>query len=59
MVGLVADFFQITGISDVPPQNLAELIPYILRIVVGVCLFSATFSVIGSISRMFTGFRRW
>ena len=60
MVGLVvAEFFQITGVDMLPPDNLAELIPYLLQVVVGVVLVSGVFGVIGKIADIFTNFRHW
>ena len=59
MVSMVAEFFGICGLDMVPPDNLAELIPYILQIVVGVCLVSAVFGVIGHIADVITNWRRW
>ena len=59
MAGVVADFFQIIGVDMIPPQNLAELIPYILQVVVGVALVSGVFRVVGKIADIFINFRRW
>lgn len=59
MAGVVADFFQIVGVDMVPPENLAELIPYLLQVVVGVALVSGVFGVIGRIAESFGDFRRW
>ena len=59
MAPVVAEFFQVIGVNPVPPQNLAELIPYLLQVVVGVALVSAVFGVIGRIADIFTNFRRW
>lgn len=59
MAVLVAEFFQIAGLEEVPPQNLAELIPYLLRVVVAVCLVSSVFSVVGRFAEAMSDFRRW
>ena len=59
MAGVVAEFFQIVGVDMVPPENLAELIPYLLQVVVGVALVSGVFGVIGRIAESFGDFRRW
>lgn len=59
MASVVADFFQITGISMVPPDNLAELIPYLLTVFVGVALVSGVFRVIGRLAELLMDFRRW
>ena len=34
MAALVAEFFGIVGLDMVPPDNLAELIPYLLTVLV-------------------------
>ena len=59
MVYVVAEFFQVIGLDEVPPETLAELIPYLLHMVVGVALVSGVFGVIGRIAESFGNFRRW
>ena len=59
MVGVVSDFFLIIGVDSVPPQNLAELIPYLLQVFVGVALVSGVFRVIGKFADILINFRRW
>ena len=59
MAEIVSEFFGITGIDFIPPDNLAELIPYLLEVVVGVALVSAVFYVVGKIAEIFTNFRGW
>ena len=59
MAGVVAEFFQIVGLDMVPPDNLAELIPYLLQVEVSVALVSGVFGVIGKIAESFGNFRRW
>ena len=49
MAYLVAQFFVITGVDAVPPNNLAELIPYLLTVAVAVFLVSAVFAILGGI----------
>ncbi len=58
MVEIVAEFFGIIGV-DVPPQTLAELIPYLLHVFVGVALVSAVFRVLGRLAEVIMDFRRW
>ena len=58
MAAVVADFFGIIGLDMLPPENLAELIPYLLTVVVGVALVSAVFGVIGKLVEVFFSFRR-
>lgn len=59
MAALVAEFFSIIGVDMVPPSNLAELIPYLLTVVVGVALVSGVFGVIGKLAEVLLNFRRW
>ena len=59
MAALVAEFFGIVGVDMAPPSNLAELIPYLLTVVVGVALVSGVFGVIGKLAEVLLNFRRW
>ncbi len=59
MAALVAEFFGIIGVDMIPPSNLAELIPYLLTVVVGVALISGVFGVIGKLAEVLLNFRRW
>ncbi|HJC01070.1 MAG TPA: hypothetical protein H9764_11555 [Candidatus Flavonifractor merdavium] len=59
MAALVAEFFGIIGVDMAPPSNLAELIPYLLTVVVGVALVSGVFGVIGKLAEVLLSFRRW
>lgn len=59
MVAVIAEFFQITGIGVIPPSNMAELIPYLLTVAVGVFLVSAVFRVISAIGRALLNVRRF
>ncbi len=59
MAVVVAEFFGIIGLDMVPPDNLAELIPYLLTVVVGVALVSAVFGVIGRLAGVLMSWRNW
>ena len=59
MAVIVAEFFGIVGLDVVPPTNMAELIPYLLTVVVGVALVSAVFRVIGKLAELLLNYRRW
>ena len=59
MALLVAEFFTIIGVDAVPPSTLAELIPYMLSVLVGVCLVSGVFAVIGKLLNLILDFTRW
>lgn len=59
MAALVAEFFAIIGVDVIPPATMAELIPYLLQVVVGVCLVSGVFRVIGLLAGVVLDFTRW
>lgn len=59
MAEIIAEFFGIIGVDMVPPNNLAELIPYLLTVFVGVALVSVVFRVIGRLAEVIMDFRRW
>lgn len=56
---IVSEFFGIVGLEAVPPSNMAELIPYLLTVVVGLVLVSGVFRVIGKLAELIINFRRW
>lgn len=59
MAAIVANFFNIIGVDTVPPETLAELIPYLLTVFVGLALVSGVFRVIGKLAEILMDFRRW
>lgn len=59
MAQVVANFFSVMGADMVPPETLAELIPYLLTIQVGVVLVSGVFRVIGRLAEVIMDFRRF
>ena len=59
MAMIVSEFFQLIGVDMVPPENLAELIPYLLVFLVGLVLVSGVFRVIGKLADLLVGWRRW
>lgn len=59
MAEILAEFFGIIGVDMIPPNNLAELIPYLLTVFVGVALVSVVFRVIGRLAEVLMDFRRW
>jgi len=59
MAAVVAEFFGIVGVDILPSSNLAELIPYLLTVLVGVALVSGVFRVIGRLVELLMDFRRW
>lgn len=59
MAAVVANFFSIVGVDTVPPETLAELVPYLLMVFVGLALVSGVFRVIGKLAEVLMDFRRW
>lgn len=59
MAPVVAEFFGIMGVDRYAPETLAELIPYLLTVLVGVALVSGVFRVIGRLVELLMDFRRW
>lgn len=56
MLDIVYEFFGIGGLETFP-QNMTELIPYLLRFIVAVCLVLAVFKAIAYISGFFFNWR--
>lgn len=59
MAEIIAEFFGVIGVDTVPPDNLAELIPYLLTVLIGVALVSTVFRVIGRLAEAVLDIRRW
>ena len=59
MAEIVAEFFGVIGEEIIPPDNLAELIPYLLTVFIGLALVSTVFRVIGRLAEVIMDFRRW
>lgn len=59
MAAVVSNFFSVMGLDVVPPQTLAELIPYLLTVQVGVVLVSGVFRVLGRLAELIMDFRRF
>lgn len=57
MVQIVSDFFRISGLDIVPPATLADLIPYLLQVIVAVVLVLAVFKTISTIAQIFCNWR--
>ena len=57
MGALISEFFGISGLDMTPPENLAELLPYLLQFIVAVVLVLAVFKVISAIVQIFCNWR--
>lgn len=59
MAAVIAEFFGIIGVEMTPPTTMAELIPWLLCVIVGVLLVSGVFGIIGKLAEtMLTLWRR-
>lgn len=59
MAALVAQFFDIIGLDPTPPTNMAELIPYLLTVFVGVFLVAMVYRLVAAIVRALFSVRRF
>lgn len=59
MAEVVSEFFTVVWVDMVPPDNLAELVPYLLSVFVSVTLVSGVFRVIGRLAEVIMDFRRF
>lgn len=59
MASVVSEFFSVIWVDMIPPDNLSELIPYLLTVFVGVALVSGVFRVIGRLAEAVMDFRRF
>ena len=59
MAEIIAEFFSVIGEDMIPPDNLAELIPYLLTIFIGLALVCTVFRVIGRLAEVIMDYRRW
>ena len=58
MAVVVAQFFEIIGVDMVPPTNMAELIPYLLTVGVGMFLVSQVFRFVAALFQAVMDMRR-
>ena len=59
MASVITDFFGLVGISETPPETLAELLPYLFHFVAGCVMVSGVFAAVGRIGSIFMNFRRY
>lgn len=59
MAAVVAQFFQIIGVDSAPPTNMAELVPYLRTVAVGMFLVSLVFRLLAAIVRALFSVRRF
>ena len=59
MAEVVSEFFTVVWMDMIPPDNLSELIPYLLYVFVSVAMVSGVFQVIGRLAEAIIDFRRF
>lgn len=59
MAAVVAEFFQIVGVDVVPPTNMAELIPYLLTVFIGIVLVIGVFRIVAVVASALVNWRRF
>ncbi len=59
MAAIVAEFFGIIGVDATPPSNMAELIPYLLEVLICVFLVSAVFGILRDLMLGILDWRRF
>lgn len=55
MVDTLAQFFGVIGLNTTPPQTMAELIPYLLTVFLGIALIAAIFKMFKGIVMFLMG----
>lgn len=59
MAAVIAEFFGIIGVDLAAPATMAELIPWLLTVWIGVVLVSGVFRVFGKLVDLFMNWRRF
>lgn len=59
MAAVIAEFFGLVGVDQAPPATMAELIPWMFTLIIGLCLVSGVFGVIGKLIVLFLDRRRF
>ena len=59
MAEVVSEFFTVVWMDMIPPDNMSELIPYLLSVFVSVAMVSGVFRVIGRLAEAIIDFRRF
>ncbi len=59
MALVIAEFFGVIGVDQTPPETMAELIPWIICVYIGVVLVSLVFRVIGKLLELFLNWRKF
>lgn len=58
MAEIIAEIMELSGVADIPPATLPDLIVWLVKITVGIAAISGVFAVIGKLTELFS-FRRW
>lgn len=57
MADLMAQLFAVIGVDITPPQTIAELIPYLLTVLIAVAVIGKILSIFGNFTNRFIGGR--
>lgn len=59
MAAVISEFLSFFGLDALPPETMADLIPYLLTVLLGVCLVTAVFHVFGRLMEILLNYTRW
>ena len=58
MALVIMEFFGIIGVDPVAPETMAELIPWMFQVYIGIVLVCAVFRILGKIVELLLNWRR-
>lgn len=58
MAEIVSEILALSGVSETAPSTLAELVPWLVKITLGVAAISGAFRFLGKLTELFQ-WRRW
>lgn len=59
MAEIVAEFFNVIGVDQTPPDTMGELIPWLLTVIIGIWLVSLVFGLFKEIMVALIDWRRF
>ena len=58
MALVIMEFFGIIGVDPTPPETMAELIPWMFCVYIGIVLVCAVFRILGKLVELLLNWRR-
>lgn len=55
---IISEILVLSGVSEAAPDTLAELVPWLVKVTLGVSAVSGVFGVLGKLVEVFS-YRRW